>query len=507
LRIEEPRFRPFRNPQSAIRLQPHRGLTLIEMLMATAITLLMMAAIVNLFATMTSSISNRRAVIELNGQLRQVRQRLALDLAGCTVPPGDGGLMPWRARPGEAIGYLEIVEWFHGDHSPSRLVDGIDTPTANPPNFEIDHTTSIIPSSQALDPDGDWITDGRGLGDYDDVLALTVRSLDEPFVANVDGFGRVESNLAEVLWYARENRADDPTTPTDDESEGKEPGMRTIYRRVFLIAPWLPAGNNYDDKISMHDDPVSGVRVPNTLADLTRREFRAAHRYDRNSPATAYGYPHEMDIGGGYFDTQYTVLNDALAFDVRVYDPGAPLLNVKGVIVQPTDPVWGAAVGNLAANPIVGYGAYVDLGWDDSGGPGPAPGGPNYIPAANAPAPMFQRERQVGWHPRFLLENNDPAPFRGTPAAYDTWTWHYENDGVNQDNVYNIPAAQWRFDNIDTGRNGIDDNGINGVDDIAERETSPPYPVPLRGVKVILRTYERDARQVREVSVTNSFVP
>ena len=45
--------------------------------------------------------------------------------------------------------------------------------------------------------------------------------------------------------------------------------------------------------------------------------------------------------------------------------------------------------------------------------------------------------------------------------------------------------------------------GINGVDDPLERETSPPYPVPLAGVKVVLRVYERDARQVREASVTH----
>jgi hypothetical protein len=40
-----------------------------------------------------------------------------------------------------------------------------------------------------------------------------------------------------------------------------------------------------------------------------------------------------------------------------------------------------------------------------------------------------------------------------------------------------------------------------------ERETSPPYPVPLRGVRAILRIYEPDARQIREASVTHSFVP
>jgi prepilin-type N-terminal cleavage/methylation domain-containing protein len=471
------------------KASPHRGLTLIEMLMATAITLLMMAAIVNLFATMTGSISNRRAVIELNAQLRQVRQRLALDLAGCTVPSGDGGLMPWRQRPGEAIGYFEIVEGVHGDHSPSALLadgDGDGYPDG------IDVTTSIIPSSQALDPDdefhptppetldpnSDWVTDARGLGDYDDVLALTVRSLDQPFVAEVNN-DRVESNLAEVIWYASEN--------PPDGSRG-EPGLRKIYRRVFLIAPWITDfSGGAANVISSHDDPSSGNRVANTLADLTRREFRAAHQNN---------FPHEMNLGGNFYDNEFTVLSDALAFDVRVYDPGAPLLNVQGVVVQPTDRGWGAYIGSA---PIVGFGAYVDLGWD---------GDPqDYFPAANAPATSFQLERQVGWHPRFLLENSNPTLYSGPPAVYDTWTWHYENDGVNQDNVNNVPAAQWRFDYVDTGRNGIDDNGINGVDDAMERETSPPYPVPLRGVKVILRTYERDARQVREVSVTNSFVP
>jgi hypothetical protein len=479
LRMEELRLPPFRNPQSAIRIQPRSGLTLIEMLMATAITLLMMAAIVNLFATMTASISGRRAVIELNSQLRQVRQRLALDLAGCTVPSGEGGLMPWRQRPGEAIGYLEIVEGIREDMFPSNLLLQ-DTNSDGLP--DIDPTTSIIPSSQVLDPDGPEVTDASGLGDFDDVLAMTVRSLDEPFVAEIDNVGRVESNLAEVLWYAFENPA--------DGSQG-EPGMRKIYRRVYLIAPWLPPGPNYDGKVSMHVEPGAG-RVPNTLADLTRREYRAGRM--PGSP-----FPHDFQYGslegGNPFDASHIVLSDALAFDVRVYDPGAPLFNVAGVVVQPGDPAWAGAA--VTAGNAIGFGAYVDLGWD---------GDPqDYVPPAAQPT-FFQLERMVGWHPvRFA---SDPTDFRGPPCVYDTWTWHYENDAVDQYgdgidiNTDGIPDQL-----VDMGRNGIDDDNANGVDDIAERETSPPYPVPLRGVKVILRTYERDARQVREVSVTNSFVP
>src|SRR5262245_17454281 len=61
-----------------------RGLTLIEMLVALAVTLVMMAAVVNLFANMSASIRNRRAAIETGSQLRQVRNRLAMDLSGAT---------------------------------------------------------------------------------------------------------------------------------------------------------------------------------------------------------------------------------------------------------------------------------------------------------------------------------------------------------------------------------------------------------------------------------------
>jgi hypothetical protein len=47
----------------------------------------------------------------------------------------------------------------------------------------------------------------------------------------------------------------------------------------------------------------------------------------------------------------------------------------------------------------------------------------------------------------------------------------------------------------------------NGPDDVGERETAPPYDKPLRGIKVILRLYERDSRQIRQVSVDQHFVP
>ncbi len=53
----------------------------------------------------------------------------------------------------------------------------------------------------------------------------------------------------------------------------------------------------------------------------------------------------------------------------------------------------------------------------------------------------------------------------------------------------------------------MDDDGINGVDDDGEKETSPPYPYPVRGLKVTFRIVEKNTRQVRQSSVIQSFLP
>jgi hypothetical protein len=533
------------------------------MLIATAITLVMMAAVVNLFANLSGSIRNRRAVIELSNQIRQVRQRLALDLAGCTVPLNPAGLVPWQ-RAGEGIGYFEIIEGGLSDSRPSRLVDGIEDTTSAPPNLEIDYATSVIPSGgdpllllpgqiNNRTPYDTDVTNGGGLGDADDILALTVQSETQPFTGSFEvpsnnpsvtsqpGFpdptndlhwmrAPIESDKAEVIWWADEAQPGNPA--------GREPGMRRIYRRVLLIPP---AGLNLRqysgtnalqrffsrNDISVHRDGHTGEPIiANTLADLTRREYRYGRSIDvapfPNPPYNAY--PFAIDRSQFPDDSRFLVLNDALAFDVRVYDPGAPVYSVSGgVLVNPNDPAWNAAVQGTLTPPanLATFGAYVDLGWNDAGSY-------NYAmlaPALGAPAPLFQQEHRAGWHPIYPYRN---GPYRGAPAVYDTWTWHYENDGIDQDDTTgndNSSDQNAQTGAIDEGTNGRDDaytvpdptvdvappasapQYVNGKDDVLERETSPPYPVPLRGIKVIFRTYERDARQVREASVTHSFVP
>jgi hypothetical protein len=105
-------------------------------------------------------------------------------------------------------------------------------------------------------------------------------------------------------------------------------------------------------------------------------------------------------------------------------------------------------------------------------------------------------------------------------AVYDTWCFNYENNGVNEDEDSGTTGQPL----IDEGVNGFDDPdprggddprlidhandvAVLGIDDVGEYETAPPYDKPLRGVQVVVRTYELDSRAIRQVRVNQHFLP
>jgi hypothetical protein len=243
---------------------------------------------------------------------------------------------------------------------------------------------------------------------------------------------------------------------------------------------------------------------------------------------------------------QDVMMTSALAFDVRIYDPGAPLFGMRdepgnvnsriSVVVSPSDAGYTAAylhADNTGANgigsgvtafPFVGQGAYVDMGYGFS---------TQLTPPRMMNDPKFSGSAAMPWFfvPRALTDvfGNQLAP---GCAVYDTWSFHYENNGVNEDadevEIVN-GAPTWQIDNnnaagtpsIDEGTNGLEDFGHYanpapppptvadirlGVDDVGERETAPPYDRPLRGVQVLMRVYEADSRAIRQVRVNQHFM-
>lgn len=532
---------------------PRLGYTLVELLLATLLTLLMMGVVVGVFGSIGQSVTDTRALIEVQNQLRSTANRLRQDLEEATAP------MRPPLRPEAGQGYFEIIEGPNGlfwTPSSGSASPGWDVPV----------------DSEAGAPDAT-------AGDNDDVLMLTIRSRGEPFVGRF-GNGTVESQEAEVAWFVR---------------------GRTLYRRVMLVAPGkfnamdvngdgvvtaveaglpLDANGNPESVFKWYDvsvrpalaqDKVTRGMIANTLGDLTKPEYRYAHQgpafptlaYWNAYPAPTFPYhphwvanrrtnvlglpllaecsspaffaawlrattmppdstmppgstmppvalnlragevldlwrnPHpwnETDPDTGvlrglpsiypnypnppdnYFLRlgEEVILNNVLEFDVKVYDPEAPVVyNSAGdAALVPGDPGYGAALANR--NRWISRGAYVDLGYGYAIDP-------SLSVFSGLPGPPGR-----------------PYPFEPT---YDTWSMHYENDGIDQD----------RNNRIDEGTNGFDDSpantpGYGAVDDPLEQEAPPPYPHPLRGIKVTIRVFEPDTRQVRQISVIHEFL-
>jgi hypothetical protein len=397
------------------------GMTLVEMLVATAMTLVIMGVVAQLFGFLALTLNRSRQGMEMSAEVRSVANLLRRDLAGLTAKT-----VPPAAADGDS-GYLEIIEGLATDRSSGFA---------------------------------------QLTGDCDDVLMLTTRSLDQPFIGKYES-GSIESPVAEVMWHCRPSPAAYQTVAGST--------LYTLYRRQLLVmdyvgqAPFEDSQDNSmtgslpnaDYDLSLRAD--GSLLRPNSLGDLTRREWRFMHNLSGTTSRTAFPYNSTVSnltssgVLTGTRAGEDIVLTNVLAFDIRVFDPRAPIAATSATAVDPGDPGYGSA----AATSVLG--AYVDLG---SGG-----AATTLMGTANAKSQLTR--------------------------IYDTWSTHYEFNGIDEDNTAGA----------DQGTNGIDDNSDGVVDDATEQETSPPYPAPLRGLEIRIRCYEPSSRQVRQVTVRHTFVP
>lgn len=213
-----------------------RGFTLIELVVAMAVSLILVGILVRMFGSVSDGVTTARNIINVENRLRAAAQRLQSDLENVTLLPETS------VNPESDAGYFTIIE---GPKGPVEIVTGA--------------------------------TDDR-----DDMLMFTVRSKDEPFVGrwqDPDGNTQiVESQVAEIAWFVRDG---------------------TLYRRVLLVLPDLPlqtpaADESYYALNDISAREVNGhysnaaskasklepppALVANTLGDLTNRENRFAHQ-------------------------------------------------------------------------------------------------------------------------------------------------------------------------------------------------------------------------------------
>lgn len=494
-----------------------KGLTLVEILVALTMTLIVLGAMMSAFSYASQQMQFGRGVMEMANRLRAAEELLRSDLAHVTVDP-----RPFTEST-NPNGYWEYVEG-------PRL----DNATGAGYNY---------------------------LGDLDDIWAGTIRSETRPFrgryIATNNTIGAamyptltapdaapvqvIESPLAEVVWWT-------DYVETDGNYRVDLTESVKIYRRVLLIVPstvTLPTFNNFGQAASYLATNDISARivsfvdagttyyqlVANSLKDLAHRQVRFCHNPVLGTgvgvaPPPA-GYPHalhrntlwlmraadydasgSLDLAGaGGFTMEPNgsdiVLTDVAGFDIKVYSPQAAVLDMNNhpslaanLIVEPGDAGYVAAVSALPMprpdpDPVLKkLGAFVDLGHT---------GGDWFtgVPMAKS-----------GLAYQFLFDYRFPRDTPGAPAVpaawvglidrvYDTWTPLYESDGVDQDGD----------GVVDQGTNGLDNGGTQAPDDDFERETAPPYPYPVRGVKISIRLIEKTTKQIHQSSVLHSYVP
>ena len=259
-------------------------------------------------------------------------------------------------------------------------------------------------------------------------------------------------------------------------------------------------------------------------------------------------YPNGTRIGDD------VVLTNVLSFDVKAWDPNAPNLAHQTsnalnpwVILSPGDPGYAQEVALLRTAVANGdpfttppVGAYADLNYM-ARLPLAASAYPEVaIPAAGLPVPYFHRQgyplypdgpslsvplaynRSLAYGTRWQMAVTQ-EPYCYMPAVYDTWSAHYEynrqsiryfSDNPSDTNVYTGNIGDEDGNGVfDDASNGLDDRDkdpalnayVNGVDDPGERETQPPYGVPLQGIQIRIRTFEPGSRQIRETTIIQRF--
>lgn len=399
-----PAERPRRKPRGG-----RAGLTLIEMLVATTITLMMMAAVVQIFAMIGDTVNDSRAVLELNEQLRGAARRLQLDLEGATA------LMTPPVSLTDASGYFEYVEGPVG--------------VSTQPHAVTNDSTTGLPDTAVID--------------FDDVLMLTTRSADQPFLGRLNNV-LVESPVAEVAWFVRGGR---------------------LYRRVLLVLPQASFTSSdrttfyQQNDISARWDSAAGRIVANSLADLLLPKNRYAHPQTSPFDIRAWGQFIGLPTLGETSQPMRTWVSPTPSTPPSVSTPIDLLLNPQprdGVLTGGT--LGARAYEDVILDHVVGFDVKI---WNDA-------------------APVYDQNGQLVASGNYVDVN----------SGYDTYQW------FSSYQAWVSSVGNLRFDGFDQNGDGLVDNPLEAL--------PPTCP---RGIQVKIRVREPDSRQVREVTLIQDFLP
>ncbi len=267
--------------------------SLVELLVASTMSLLLMATVATLFAEFSQSVSNGRAITELNTRIRNAAWRLRQDLAGLTCVPA--ALV--RVESGE--GYFHVI-------------DGAPPTAPTPP----------IPNL---------------LGDVSDVLAMTTSNPAAPFTGRLAGAKGFESPSTEAVWFCELSGAAYRGLP-----------LYNLYRRQLLVSASPEAGDFAGNIFAPKgDSDISYGTHVNSLGDLSKSATRFLTTAGANRKLTGSREGEDVLLTNVVSFDVKLVLSTATVADDQTFetredgDPAAAPLRGIAVRIRAIDPSTG----------------------------------------------------------------------------------------------------------------------------------------------------------------------
>jgi prepilin-type N-terminal cleavage/methylation domain-containing protein len=213
-----------------------QGFTLVEMLIAMAITLLLMGALGRGFAFIGESIRDSRVQVELTNDLRDVTNRLQDDLARCTVV-----LRPC-VDPNEPNGYFVYYEGPLTDATSSIFLSVAD-PTNPTPDSRYGDLDDYLAFTAVANGDN-WFTGMVPRQILDRKSAEVAGQPYNPsnYPGNPNDPVMIRSKYAEIVYFASPeyDTTSTPANPIYLDSDGNGlPDRLKLHRRVLLVRPDL----------------------------------------------------------------------------------------------------------------------------------------------------------------------------------------------------------------------------------------------------------------------------
>jgi len=566
------------------RFRSDRAFTLVEILVAMVVTLIMLGIVVTIFGMIGQNVSYSRSTMEMTDRLRATKQRLQLDLAGITVPmlppqnpdSGLGYLEITEGPVGRVPAYTVNVPDENGTNGPDTTVGDNDdffmcTTQSSSEPFVGRHQGTTVQSQVA---EVIWFLRGTTLyrrqllvkPDFNRTGLMPTAAVQyatgssyyatSDISAHADGKGTAgEANLGPLPMASDPLRlvANSLSDLTKRENRyAHVPVMGTAANQPLYGWPfdarkfgWVPLGSNTATTARLGlptlqecSDPLWPLPIGISAGSNTRffpviglSTASGNEEFDAWEAPTPWlqtdALTGQLNATGGYGNGtrvgEDVILTNVLSFDIRVWDPTAPIItDPNGNIFAPGDPSPGYGVPTVSGGRAGGYanglievakgtsgwgvvsrGAYVDL---------------NYmyyvINEASLTAVQLATitshfsgapdiRSGMSFTAGMTINGSYTVPNALVPAVYDTWSTRYERDGLDQ-NANGL---------ADEGTNGIDDLGIGGaasvglIDDDLEQETAPPYASPLRGIQIKIRCFDPDSKQIREVTIVQEFLP